>query len=71
MQEAGLADLVEIRVGEARTVLELMQGTFLKLYTIIIDRDVIFSVSMVELEQPATCNRSHFQTLSERLTFTY
>jgi hypothetical protein len=26
MQEAGLADLVEIRVGEARTVLESMKG---------------------------------------------
>ncbi len=42
MQEAGLADLVEIRVGDARTVLESMQGTFLKLDTIILDRDVIF-----------------------------
>jgi hypothetical protein len=44
MQEAGLADLVEIRVGEARTVLESMQGIFLKLETIILDRDVIFWV---------------------------
>ena len=26
MQEAGVNDLVEIRVGEARTVLEAMQG---------------------------------------------
>ncbi len=42
MQEAGLADLVEIRVGDARTVLESMQGTFFKLDTIIVDRDVIF-----------------------------
>jgi hypothetical protein len=38
MQEAGLADLVEIRVGEARTVLESMQGTSLKLNTLILDR---------------------------------
>ncbi len=42
MQEASLADLVEIRAGEARTVLESMQGEFLKLGTIIVDRDVIF-----------------------------
>jgi hypothetical protein len=42
MQEAGLADFVEIRVGEARTVLESMQGTSLKLDTTILDRDVIF-----------------------------
>jgi hypothetical protein len=42
MQEAGLKDLVEMRVGEARTVLESMQGTSLKLGTIIVDRDVIF-----------------------------
>jgi hypothetical protein len=36
MQEAGLADLVEMRVGEARTELESMQGTLLKLDTIIV-----------------------------------
>jgi hypothetical protein len=36
MQEAGLADLVEMRVGEARTVLESMQGTSLQLDTIIV-----------------------------------
>jgi hypothetical protein len=36
MKEAGLADLVEIRVGEAKTVLESMQGTYLKLDTIIV-----------------------------------
>ncbi len=42
IQEAGLADLVEMRVGEGRTELESMQGTSMKLDTIIVDRDVIF-----------------------------